>query len=53
MLRSPDFKGVNVVEEHGVEIFRLVSGDPNICEGGYCALLTRKNLCLTFTPRVL
>ncbi len=34
MLRSPDYKGVNVVEEDGAEIFRLVSGDPNIYEGG-------------------
>ena len=35
MLRSPDYKGVNVVDEHGVEIFRLVSGDPNIYQGGW------------------
>ena len=35
MLRSPSYKGVNVVEEDGVEIFRLVSGDPNIYEGGW------------------
>ncbi len=35
MLRSPDYKGVNVVEEDGTEIFRLVSGDPNIYEGGW------------------
>jgi len=27
--------GVNVVEEDGAEIFRLVSGDPNIYEGGW------------------
>ena len=35
MLRSPDYKGVNVVKEDGAEIFRLVSGDPNIYEGGW------------------
>ena len=35
MLRNPDYKGVNVVEEDGAEIFRLVSGDPNIYEGGW------------------
>jgi aspartate/methionine/tyrosine aminotransferase len=35
MLRSRDYKGVNVVEEEGVEVFRLVSGDPNIYEGGW------------------
>jgi aspartate/methionine/tyrosine aminotransferase len=35
MLRSPEYKGVNVVEEDGVDIFRLVSGDPNIYEGGW------------------
>jgi alanine-synthesizing transaminase len=35
MLRSPDYKGVNVVKEDGVDIFRLVSGDPNIYEGGW------------------
>ncbi len=35
MLRSPDYKGVNVVKEDGVDIFRLVSGDPNIYQGGW------------------
>ncbi len=35
MLRSPDYKGVNVVEEDGAEIYRLISGDPNIYEGGW------------------
>jgi len=35
MLRSSSYKGVNVVEEDGVEIFRLLSGDPNIYEGGW------------------
>ena len=35
MIRSPNYKGVNVVEENGVDIFRLVSGDPNIYEGGW------------------
>jgi aspartate/methionine/tyrosine aminotransferase len=35
MLRSPDYKGVNVVEEDGVDVFRLVSGDPNIYQGGW------------------
>jgi len=35
MLRSRDYKGVNVVEEDGVEVFRLTSGDPNIYEGGW------------------
>ena len=35
MLRNPDYKGFNVVEEDGAEIFRLVSGDPNIYEGGW------------------
>ena len=35
MLRRNDYKGVNVVEEDGVEVFRLTSGDPNIYEGGW------------------
>jgi aspartate/methionine/tyrosine aminotransferase len=35
MLRSPDYKGVNVVVEDGTKIFRLTSGDPNIYEGGW------------------
>jgi hypothetical protein len=35
MLRYPGYKGVNVVEENGREVFRLVSGDPNIYEGGW------------------
>ena len=35
MLRNPDYQGCNVVEEDGAEIFRLVSGDPNIYEGGW------------------
>lgn len=35
MLRNPDYKGLNVVEEDGVEVFRLTSGDPNIYEGGW------------------
>ncbi len=30
MLRSTDYKGVNVVEEEEAEIFRLISGYPNI-----------------------
>ena len=33
--RSTERKGVNVVEEDGVEVFRLTSGDPNIYEGGW------------------
>ncbi len=35
MLRNPDYKGVNIVEGDGAEIFRLISGDPNIYEGGW------------------
>ena len=35
MLRRTDYKGVNVVKEDGEDIFRLVSGDPNIYEGGW------------------
>jgi aspartate/methionine/tyrosine aminotransferase len=35
MLRRVDYKGVNIVDEDGAEIFRLVSGDPNIYEGGW------------------
>ena len=35
MLRNPNYKGVNVVEEDGTEIFRLISGDPNIYEGSW------------------
>ena len=35
MFRSSCYEGVNVVEEDGVEIFRLLSGDPNLYEGGW------------------
>ena len=35
MLRSLDYKGVNIVKQDGSEIFRLVSGDPNIYQGGW------------------
>jgi aspartate/methionine/tyrosine aminotransferase len=35
MLRNPDYKGVNIVKENGRDVFRLISGDPNIYEGGW------------------
>lgn len=35
MLRSPQYKGVNVVDEDGTKVLRLVSGDPNVYEGGW------------------
>jgi aspartate/methionine/tyrosine aminotransferase len=35
MLRNPDYKGVNIIKKNGAEIYRLVSGDPNIYEGGW------------------
>jgi aspartate/methionine/tyrosine aminotransferase len=35
MLRNPDYKGVNIVKENERDVFRLISGDPNIYEGGW------------------